>query len=235
MSDKRPARWPSDPTLNYFLAFMSTMGFLVVCAFAAANDADDAAAWIQALATVAAVVAASVAATMALGALRNEQARDDRFEHEQRGAQASLVAVWPVAFAEPDGSGRVALQLEYGYALRNASELPIWEVDVTWSGGARDRMDDSAHVMELPPTESVHAHHGLVPPAAQATVFRSNGEPLDLMTPGLVLTPQAADHTGMGGHPSQVAIRFRDAAGRPWRRGYDGTLHAIDDGARQVL
>ncbi|CAN5304673.1 hypothetical protein BH09ACT11_BH09ACT11_12500 [soil metagenome] len=77
-------------------------------------------AWLEALATVAAVIAAVYAGYYAYRAFGIERARDEQRDADKRSAQASEVAVWA------SGAGE--------FTILNGSKLPIFDVTVEFRG-----------------------------------------------------------------------------------------------------
>ncbi len=162
--------------------------------------------WVEPLGTVLAVVAASVASVFAVAAYRREVRRDEAREQVERSAQASLVAAWPVLF-NYDGSRDTGSS---GYAIRNASELPIRDVRITWLGGDKD-FDPVATHIDLP----------LVPPSVDPLWIR-DGQPYTLL-PGEVAV-HGADLPSSGRWSSLFRLQFRDSADTLWARDREGRL-----------
>jgi hypothetical protein len=74
--------------------------------------------WISAVSTALALAGAAVAVYYTYQVNKREEARDDRYEQAQRRAQASKVAIWTAGETSP------------AFYLRNASELPIYDVAI---------------------------------------------------------------------------------------------------------
>lgn len=83
--------------------------------------------WVEPLATVGALVAASVAAIYAARVYRREVVRDERIERREWQAQASLVAAW---LAVGPVRSRSGTSTKFALWVRNASELPVTDVRV---------------------------------------------------------------------------------------------------------
>jgi hypothetical protein len=149
--------------------------------------------------------AGAVGTTAALGAavalLRVEQKRDRDQKRLLDRAQAERVAVWPaeVRTASNDpGSPR-----RWGAAVRNGSDLPVYQVSVEFSGLTGSGMD--VVVLEV------------VPPGDWLLTGRD-----------LYRRPDAPEH---GPDPQDlpprqftVGVRFTDAADRRWHRNARGDL-----------
>jgi len=162
--------------------------------------------WVQPLATVLALVAATVAARAAVRAYRLEVRRNAARADEQRAAQASLVAAWPVLLEHQAGQDSGARGV-LGYAIRNASDLPVTDVRVTW---IEDTGADAA------PLER-EFEHPLIAPSTGPLLFRVG-------TPD----PASSDPTFLPDETAAVVrLRFRDAANTTWERDTRGWLHAV--------
>jgi hypothetical protein len=173
------------------------------------------ASWITAFAAVVALVLAALtlltvrgmhkALTERFGVVRDwyEASRLDRWR-----AQASLVCAWPVS--ERETFEKIITRGVVGAAVRNASEVPVYDVeivyrdpDAAWTAMKRVRM---------------------VPPAAGPEVYagfdeeETNGEPHPerINEDGTIrLAPSADMH---------LELRFTDAQGRRWVRDDEGRL-----------
>ena len=155
------------------------------------------AAWLEGLSTLAAFLAAIVAATYAAGAFQLESERDARLRADRRSSQAAFIAVWGtvnvglISARLRDTVSEVVAILD----VRDASELPVTDVrlhveaDTAW---AWDPVDPDGHggepvyvglhrlqVPRLPanPCTSRSRYPGLL------TTCRRNGRPWKLTSP----------------------------------------------------
>lgn len=176
------------------------------------SDAALTAAWVEAGATVVAVGAAIYAGVYAKKAYDTETARDRRRDDDRRRAQADCVAAWcdryDYAPAEPprayNSGGALVVtggrsRPGWNYYLRNASDVPVYDVVVLFRIGAQSLGTDAVDV--LPPGE----------------------EPVSRDVPEHVRT-QATSAAHEHGEIIRCVVSFRDAAGRRWRRSTDGRL-----------
>lgn len=154
--------------------------------------------WIEAVATLAAVAAATTAAAFTAQTLRIERARDLDREEEKKAAQAELVSAW----REGDT-----------IAFRNASPTPIYRVRMwlhprgqdpiycKWRGLVAPTRAGESHEVIAMQAEAVEALH------AWRRARKANGETLPVVL---------------------VEVTFRDSAGIWWRRmAHGGALHRI--------
>ncbi|MFI6332929.1 hypothetical protein ACIBBG_32060 [Micromonospora chersina] len=162
----------------------------------------DAATWIGALANIATVILAAVASAVGFRVYKIESGRDARAEQDrreraedERRSQATRVSAW-YGFGD-SGLGGPA----FGGRVLNASELPIYDVIVSFFKG--DFAIPSA------PWRMVTLR--VVPPTHRE-VF---------------VDPQQEDRTRFANSVLKhldVEVAFRDAAGRYWRRDRHGFL-----------
>lgn len=163
--------------------------------------------WIAALATVAAVVAAVWAGKTAKRLYDQEVDRDQRVIDNAERAQADRVAAWMAHSNDPlvpgtEGTGFGMVKRGWVCRLRNASDVPVYNVDVRIEapgGQERGRIERST----LPPT-STHFDADL-PDMSHAISGTENNYRLLL-----------------------ARISFTDAAGRRWTRSGTGILTASD-------
>jgi hypothetical protein len=160
-------------------------------------------AWIVAIATVSALVAAFRAALYAKRLLETEAARDARTEERDLRAQAELVSAWIQAKGQTIVAGSFArrIGIQLSTALINSSTQPVYDVTMSFSAG--QIVSDATDSIDVLPPLTKPAER-LLPKKAQTQLEAA------LQTPG--------DET------PRVALQFTDAAGRRWRRGADGTL-----------
>ncbi|MFC0504198.1 hypothetical protein [Micromonospora costi] len=171
----------------------------------------DVATWIGALANAATLGLALAAGIVSYNIYKIESGRDRRAEDERRERafdarrdQASLVSAWfdkravsSVVIASSDGVKRIPNNTA-GARILNASNLPIYDVRVSFRlFPAMLRLGD--------PIRAVPPHKGEV-------VSRLPDEMWQLLPEGDV--ELLVD----------VALEFRDAAGRCWKRDFDGFL-----------
>jgi hypothetical protein len=158
--------------------------------------------WIGAVATVLAFGAAAFAGWSAWKVLTLERERDADRRRADEAVQAVKIAAWPSVVrsdpVDPD-SGPV-----WGAALRNASDLPVYQVHV-----------------EFVPIRSSGGQHSvvleLVPPGewllSGVELYPRPGQPL-----------LRADARDLPDRPYVIELRFVDAADRAWRRTWQGLL-----------
>jgi hypothetical protein len=170
------------------------------------------AAWIEAGATVIAVGAAIYAGIYAKKAYDKEVERDERREQDRRSSQAEKVAAWCERYdysdAEPSrvigGSGVVGMtrakpEPSWNYYLRNASDVPVYDVVVLFRIGEHSLGTDALDV--LPPGD----------------------EPITREVPKHVKREARAGREEYG-EVLRPFISFRDSGGRAWRRTDKGRL-----------
>lgn len=213
-----PGRKTGPDAIAIGLAAISVMLLTVGISTAAWRVSDRPAgewpSWVSAGATVAAVGAAIVAGFYAARAFGLEFQRDRRWEEAQEKAQASLVAGWWGRGPEPKpaqpGTPQALLAnvavwsgagAPRGILLRNASEVPVTEVDIILQ-----RPDTHAEIGWI--------HVGLLPPGGEPTFVSGRSAWHDDAVPSGV-TPE-------------VSILFTDAAGRRWSRIPSGALGRTD-------
>lgn len=168
-------------------------------------------AWLSSVATFAAFAAAAVAARYAAQVQARESRRDQARARDQRRAQADRVAAWvaqgPVYGTTGAGQAAGTLQvLKITVAVRNASELPVTNVDVAVYHYVKDRPE---------PAFIASIRHHLLPPGAttERVLALSEIAPLGI-----------APDVERG---ARVMAIFTDAGGRRWMRGTDAKLTRI--------
>lgn len=199
-------------TAEILLAALSvtllTVGLSSTAWWIADQPAADWPAWIEAGATVAAVGAAIVAGLYAARAYGIEHRRDRRHDDEARVAQAQLVAGWwgegPAPAGEPPEQLRrrawgLVNKPPEGIFLRNASQVPVVEVDIVVR-----RPDTKAEIDKI--------FVGVLPPSA-TPVFQLAS---DSARSWYAAMPE--------GETPEVMLFFTDSAGRRWGRMPDGSL-----------
>jgi hypothetical protein len=170
--------------------------------------------WIQAVATVLALIAASIAAVAAWRVLEVERRRDDerrQFEDERRATdertQAERVAAWPsLVRSDPADPASPA---EWSGTIRNASDLPVYQVGIEFEpigGGGL-----TVYMFEVVPPGSWSLNRDRVLyPGGELQVRQEVGD--------------LPDRTFV------IALRFTDAANRVWRRDRYGVLTRVESG-----
>lgn len=151
--------------------------------------------WANAGASAAALGGAVWAARIAGRALGLERRRQTLAEERDEAAQASAVAVWVT-----DPSTRT-----WSAVLRNGSQLPVYDVEVTFQPSVRT--DDDLGIA----TARIHT-----------------------VGPGDVDIPYPQQFQWPGGNPTtnlvddlRLSLTFTDAAGVPWSRDENGRLECI--------
>jgi hypothetical protein len=162
--------------------------------------------WFGAGASGGALVAAALAARAAWAVLRVERGRDEEEREAQKRVQAERFAGWAsVVRSDPADSGSPS---KWGASLRNASELPVYEVRVVYEPIASGyEVEDPADLEVVPPGEWMVTGHHLYPRPSQPRFRPDAGDIPDLTY--------------------RIALRFTDAAGRWWRRDRQGALFPV--------
>lgn len=151
-------------------------------------------AWIEAVATVGALLAAGAAAFYAHRTLGVELGRDQARAEEEQAAQADLVAAWVTGSAVRTHGG-VPLRLRnLTVVIFNQSPLPVYDLEIRVHTPRR-QLGTQAHPIALPNENEVVWTGG----------GREDDDPVDP-------------------NEYRVAIDFRDAAGRLWTRDERGSL-----------
>ncbi|MEU7802585.1 hypothetical protein AB0B10_25335 [Micromonospora arborensis] len=174
----------------------------------------DVATWVGALANVATLAFALVAALVGFRVYKIESGRDRRAEDERRERaldekrnQASLVSAWlaeeptPALMESPFITTLLRQPRSWAGYVLNASNVPIYDVLVHF------RWADTRHVRTA-------ANDVRVVPPHQDGVWISLPEG---WREQIAAEPDPQ-------HVVDVAVEFRDAAGRYWRRDWDGAL-----------
>lgn len=169
--------------------------------------------WVAGVSTFAAFVAAIFAGVAGFRALGRERRRDEAREDAEKAAQASAVAAWPDTQPPYPEEGytitseSIAHDHRWRVFLRNASDLPVYRVRITWCEG----------VHALGEQQTIH----VLPP---------DPEPLIQPAPKAVVTEWKTTWGDGGRRPVApvdrlgVAIDFIDAKGQEWRRDQRGVL-----------
>jgi hypothetical protein len=174
--------------------------------------------WLEAVSTLAAVLAAMYAGLYAANAWKLEIERETRWIQQQQREQASLIAGWPGelrrnvigqdAMGGPQYDGYAGVDIN----LRNASDVPVTRVradvtlviDVKSSAPVRIPFGarEVARLLE-PATHPVSMHVDADTPV-DPSMYRPGGVEIDCWC--------------------EIALSFRDASGRDWKRLADGQL-----------
>ncbi|GAA3381941.1 hypothetical protein [Cryptosporangium minutisporangium] len=157
-------------------------------------DYGDLPTWVSAVGGLTSLIFAAVAAVAAWRILRTEQQRDDRASEAERRAQAGTVAAWLPDAADREGYDAGPIRVN----VRNGSSLPIYRVLI--SVVVRS---DGQSFREI-------AHSG-----GPDRTYRELAAPGD--NEFLLDVPAARSRR-------RVALEFRDASGRDWKRDHDGSL-----------
>lgn len=144
--------------------------------------------WIGAAAEAFSAVGTVGAFLVGFALLRREHRREaDRAEDERR-AQASRISAWVEATSRPGAPRRVE------FHIHNASEMPIYEVELPLALPGRQEPEQADEFI------------GLIPPGQ--TVRR----------------PAPAEWQRAYVEPEPIPIEFLDSAGRRWLRDEQGAL-----------
>jgi hypothetical protein len=177
--------------------------------------AENLAGWVEATATLAALLAAIVAGAYASAAFRLEVRRDEIRVTTDRRAQASLVAAW-LEFVISEDAGLPYHQLKsIVIRLRNASELPVTSVRF-----------DVIHLSPFPDGVMEQHMHG-----DQVAVLPPATSPLQIEWKDNTAVTQAEHEWRNRGHQGAqrfgLELLFRDAAGIHWKRDWQGHLTEV--------
>jgi len=184
---------------------------------------DDLAGWLEASATIAAVVAAAIAAVFAAEAFRLERNRDIERESEAFAAQAQQVAVW--IHALEDGG--------VGYIVQNASSLPIYGVRLAleavegeeiWERWPVDVVPPGLLERQFGPEADNQWEYSSVVRGEIMDDYRDRSEMAAAHRESVDLPPCPRDLRAM--------IRFEDVRGSHWERDFDGRLNVVWPGRR---
>ena len=145
-------------------------------------------AWIDTASNVFAAVGTVGAFILGFVLLRREQHRDAETAEDERRSQAARVSAWVKMYRRTDGARELA------FHVHNASDMPIYEVELPLPGPDGRAAEADAEFI------------GLVPPGQ--TIRR----------------PAPKDWSRTYVQPEPVEIEFTDSAGREWRRNEQGTL-----------
>jgi hypothetical protein len=176
------------------------------------------AAWVSAGATVALALLATVLAVVGVrlhgvharrAALAEQRWLDHRAERDR--AQAELVAAWPIS--ERETFQKVVQRGVVGAAVRNASALPVYDVEIVYH--------------DPPAAWAATRWVRVVPPAGAPEVYagfdseETVGEP----SRGRV-NPDGSIRLAASAQMA-VELRFTDAGGRRWQRDAHGALACL--------
>ncbi|MEU7855218.1 hypothetical protein [Nonomuraea sp. NPDC049141] len=161
-----------------------------------------------------AAVLALVAGWVAYRLFKIESGRDEKAREEARRAQAVKVAAW---FADsPDGGE----EFVPGALIRNASDLPIYNVHVRHTCSYADGEFEEIDRILNPPAEDDPFGVGVHPDA--------RGPDVSIIPPGECHVPLDAQHLQVFHLPHvddwQVEVTFDDASGQTWSRDRHGIL-----------
>lgn len=181
------------------------------------------AAWLEAVSTLAAVLAAMYAGFYAANAWKLETAREARWGQQQLREQASRIAAWPADLhphvVADDGLGNVTYSGFDGVnvMLRNASDVPVTRVwaDVTL---VVDLKSDAPLRLHLGASEVVRV---LEPATQPLNKYVAADEPFDPST-------YRRGNVDLD-FWCEISLGFRDAGGRDWERLADGQLILVQD------
>jgi hypothetical protein len=216
-------------SLAVFASFAMAAGLNQATGYCNGSMAD----WVAAIATVAAFVAAVIAARYAAGALDLERGREEQRLQAERRAQASLVAAWPAKFIPhqelQNNDTWLTVEGIAGAAamIRNASDVPVTGVHVDfWVVHGEETSHQEADIRFLGGVDVK-----VLPPVTEPQEIQWLAGPNGHMVPGVPTTGHHEDY--WPDHPPYdpsrlvVDIIFRDAAGTLWRRDRLGRLEEI--------
>ncbi|HEY0888694.1 MAG TPA: hypothetical protein VGE38_03665 [Nocardioides sp.] len=212
---KEPGDGPSRPLLlDWTVGGLMFVGVAITIQAVFHLEAGSAAEWVSALATVAALAAAVYAGQAAWRQLRIQQRALFEQAHDKETGQARLVAGWvsTIHVARNLSTNQIIGMFGLDVALRNASELPVYEL----SGWVQDR-ETGGSVARAP--FSIQVLEPAATPAKETILMRTGL--LDLTALG-----DPEEHK----LPSafEVEFDFRDSAGKWWHRSGAGGLSAVE-------
>lgn len=195
---------------------MTAVLILALCGWDWAGDNGtraELAAWLEATATIATVVAAVAAAVFAAGAFKLETDREEQFRRDQRKHQAERVAAWfDWEWTERPESGfsRATRIRRPVVRVRNASDLPVTEVHVTV------RLDEvvlgrMTHSLLAPDKDYIEVSSEIKDGLENFYAYRDSDE---------------ADSADLELEPC-VDISFTDSGGRRWKRRHGRQLTEV--------
>jgi hypothetical protein len=180
----------------------------------------DVSGWITAIATVLALIAASVAARQAKAIVQLELERDEKRKVRDDSNQASQVAVWATeSVAEPTDPtswiGRFTVMSVSGFVVNNSSQ-PVYDVQVAWFVG--EEQVYSAVLAVLPPKG---LEQWKLPTEVIARFDDATRERGDVVLRSLdearLLSRMTADRL-------RLEVSFRDSSNQRWHRDRTGRL-----------
>jgi hypothetical protein len=188
------------------------------------SDGDSFAAWLEAVSTLAAVLAAMYAGFYAANAWKLEVQREDQWVAQQRSEQASRIAAWPgeprrhFTGQQDELTGESMSDGFEGLSvwLRNASDVPVTRVSI-----------DATLVVRAAGTDPVRREVG----TQEVALLEPSTEPIEKF----VAAPRPVNvNTYRPGNVDieywfEVSVSFRDAGGRDWQRTPDGQLFVESD------
>lgn len=210
---------PNIAALLYVVAGALALFVLaIVFGRIAGADGGSYADWLAATATLAAFGAAVIAARYAAGAFGLETQREARWVENQQRAQASMVAAWPdEKYFERDISTvqirRMVSMTKHGVYVRNASDLPVNDCEVT-AVVTQVRPDYPEPVVWTPITQAI----GLVPPSDEPRFYAIDS-----------LTDRLANVHEQHAVTIEIEFTFVDNTGIRWRRDTRGQLSEITE------
>lgn len=214
---RRSPFWAKVTEVAAVVVAAATIGTLL-------SDGDSFVAWLEAVSTLAAVLAAMYAGLYAANAWKLEVQRDDRWVAQQRSEQASRIAAWP-GEPRPHFTGQqdetTGESMSDGFEglvvwLRNASDVPVTRVSI-----------DATLVVRPAGTDPIRREVG----TQEIALLEPSTEPVEKV----VAAPRPVNPNAY--RPGnvdieywfEVGVSFRDAGGRDWHRTPDGQLFVESD------
>lgn len=195
--------------------------------FNAEADTTNGAAWVEAFATLGALVAATAAAIFAARVYILESRRDDRFLKAEHEKQAALIAVWGTLEAlRVAQDGRIRIKgATSKLQARNASPLPVTSVTIhIWVAKAVKTATGQLAIEEDVELFGPVDHSTFLPPADKPIDMSVSLPPsvFEQMDALLAADPKAE-------FVMLLTVEFVDAVGTRWRRDRYGKLRDITD------
>lgn len=163
--------------------------------------------WIQAVATVLAVIAASIAAVFTRRMLQVENSRDLQQKVARERMQAELIAIWVEPTTSQTATYPTPRLVDLHYA--NLSKLPVYDAIILLSNG---KVTERIPLHTLPPTPESITREAYLDVLLKAALQRGMRRYHPIVVRKL-----------------DIRIIFSDAAGNRWARHKHGPLDPVAD------
>lgn len=206
---------------------IGVIGLLGVAAVASVGPGQKLTEWIEALATLAAFIAAIVAARYAAGAFRLENRRDELVAADRRAEQASMIAAWFESREESVRlNGRAIFPLSTltvrTIVYRNASHVPVTGVTAAVWAVVYEPLLSGERRRECVGIQQA----AVLPPAAEPVERKLGADIIEKMSS---ITDEVAQQGQTTHVEILVALYFTDSSGRRWVRDTEGQLRDVSE------